>query len=78
MERRREIYAERQEERRRLREEQRVRGVNLSSTKLPSDEDEYLDDMPEEGCEDHYEDNYEENYEAGGQAEHDAYEELLP
>lgn len=74
MERRREIYAERQEERRRLREEQRVRGVNLSSTKLPSDEDEYLDDMPEEGCEDHYEDNYEESYEAGGQAEYDAYE----
>ena len=34
MERRRELYAERQEERRRLREEQRVRGVNLGSTKL--------------------------------------------
>lgn len=34
MDRRRELHAERQEERRRLREEQRVRGVNLDSTKL--------------------------------------------
>ena len=32
--RRREIHAERQEEKRRLREEQKVRGVNLDSTKL--------------------------------------------
>ena len=76
MERRREIYAERQEERRRLREEQRVRGVNLSSTKLPADEDEYLDDMQEadyeDGYEDNYEDNYEESYEAGGQTEDNA------
>lgn len=34
MDRRREIHAEKVEERRRLREEQRVRGVNLDSTKL--------------------------------------------
>lgn len=34
MDRRREIHAERLEEKRRLREEQRVRGVNLDSTKL--------------------------------------------
>lgn len=63
MERRRELYAERQEERKRLREEQRVRGVNLSSTKLPAAEEEYPDDMPEEDYEDGYEENYEENYE---------------
>lgn len=55
-----------------------MRGVNLSSTKLPSDEDEYLDDMPEEGCEDHYEDNYEESYEAGGQASMTRTRMLLP
>lgn len=42
IDRRRELYAERQEERRRLREEQRVRGVNLQSTYLePNEEDEY-------------------------------------
>ena len=34
MDRRREIRAERQEERRRLREEQRVRGVDLDATKI--------------------------------------------
>ena len=74
MERRRELYAERQEERRRLREEQRVRGVNLSSTKLPANEDEYLDDMQEADYEDGYEDNYEDDYEGRGQAEGNAYE----
>ncbi len=74
MERRREIHAERQEERRRLREEQRVRGVNLSSTKLPSDEEEYLDDMPEADYEDDYEENCGEAYEADSQEAYDAYE----
>ena len=64
MERRREIYAERQEERKRFREEQRVRGVNLSSTYIPPLEDEYLDDEPEDGYEDDYDDSYEEDYEA--------------
>lgn len=52
--RRREIHAERQEEKKRLREEQRVRGVNLDSTKLmepaaalmPEPEEE-ADDMPD-------------------------------
>ena len=58
MERRREIYTERQEERKRLREEQRVRGVNLSSTYIPPLEEEYLDDEPEDGYEDDYEDSY--------------------
>ncbi len=48
MDRRRELHAERQEERRRLREEQRVRGVDLGSTYLQSrDEEEYLEDEPE-------------------------------
>ncbi len=40
MDRRRELHAERQEERRRLREEQRVRGVDLLSTYLEPTEDE--------------------------------------
>nr|WP_252198584.1 DNA translocase FtsK [Clostridium sp. MCC353] len=53
--RRREIHAERQEEKRRLREEQRVRGVNLDSTKLmepaaalmPEPEEEFTEPVPE-------------------------------
>lgn len=45
MDRRREMHAERQEERRRLREEQRVRGVDLRSTYLePEDDEEYYDE----------------------------------
>lgn len=40
MDRRRELHAERLEEKRRLREEQRVRGVNLDSTKLTEPEPE--------------------------------------
>lgn len=45
MDRRREIHAERQEEKRRLREEQRVRGVDLTSTYLePLDDEEYYDE----------------------------------
>lgn len=48
MERRRELHAERQEERRRLRYEQRVRGVDLDSTYLePYDEDEEYPDGEE-------------------------------
>lgn len=50
MDRRRELHAERQEERRRLREEQRVRGVNLESTDLSAEE--YYDDEDYEDCED--------------------------
>ena len=45
MDRRREIHAERQEERRRLREEQRVRGVDLTSTYLePLEDEDYYDE----------------------------------
>lgn len=54
MSRRREIHAERQEERRRLREEQKIRGVNLDATRLTyaSDPDlqealDGLDEMPD-------------------------------
>ncbi len=48
MDRRREMHAERQEERRRMREEQRVRGVDLLSTYLePNDEEDYLENEPE-------------------------------
>lgn len=56
--RRREIHAERQEERRRLREEQRVRGVNLGSTDLSAydEEEEYYDE---------YEDGHEKDYQEG-------------
>ena len=57
MERRRELYSKRQEERKQLRKEQRVRGVNLGSTKLLSSENEYQDD----GLEDTFEDGYYEN-----------------
>ena len=63
MERRREIYTERQEERKRLREEQRVRGVNLSSTYIPPLEDEYPDEEPEDGYEDDYDDSYDDDCE---------------
>ena len=73
MERRRELYAERQEERRRLREEQRVRGVNLGSTKLSASDNEDAVDMPQEGFEDGWDGNNEEDYgkssEDGGSAE---------
>ncbi len=62
MERRREVYAQRQEERKKLREEQRVRGVNLSSTKLSPAKESYPDDTMEDGYED-YEDSYENSYE---------------
>ncbi|MDO4268615.1 MAG: DNA translocase FtsK 4TM domain-containing protein [Eubacteriales bacterium] len=51
MDRRRELHAERQEERRRLREE-RVRGVNLGSTDLS------VRDMDEEPYDEEYEDEY--------------------
>ena len=63
MERRRELYAERQEERRRLREEQRVRGVNLGSTKLSTADDEYAEDMPQDGWDDSNEEGYGKNSE---------------
>ena len=73
MERRRELYAERQEERRRLREEQRVRGVNLGSTKLSASDNEDAVDMPQEGFEDGWDGNNEEDYgkssEDGGSAD---------
>ncbi len=48
MDRRREIWAERQEEKRRLREERVVRGVNLDSTKLdePYPEEEQTEEKP--------------------------------
>ena len=73
MERRRELYAERQEERRRLREEQRVRGVNLGSTKLSAADNEDAEDMPQEGFEDGWDDSNEEDYgkssEDGGSAD---------
>ena len=73
MERRRELYAERQEERRRLREEQRVRGVNLGSTKLSASDNEDAEDMPQEGFEDGWDGNNEEDYgkssEDGGSAD---------
>lgn len=55
--RRREIHAERQAERRRLREEQRVRGVNLGSTDLS-----VYDEYKEDEYYDEYEDGYEEDY----------------
>lgn len=53
MDRRRELHAMREEERRRLKEEQRVRGVNLSATRLLTPEDEeygevYGDEYDEE------------------------------
>ncbi|MGN0158148.1 MAG: DNA translocase FtsK 4TM domain-containing protein [Brotaphodocola sp.] len=49
MDRRREIHAERQEERRRMREEQRVRGVDLTSTYLePLHDEEDYDEEPEQ------------------------------
>ena len=63
MERRREIYTERQEERKRLREEQRVRGVNLSSTYITPLEDEYPDEEPDDGYEDDYDDSYDDDCE---------------
>ena len=44
MDRRKEIWAERQEERKRLREERIVRGVDLDSTKLGGDEEESWDE----------------------------------
>ena len=73
MERRRELYAERQEERRRLREEQRVRGVNLGSTKLSASDNEDAVDMPQEGFEDGWDGSNEEDYgkssEDGGSAD---------
>lgn len=73
MERRRELYAERQEERRRLREEQRVRGVNLGSTKLSASDNEDAEDMPQEGFEDGWDGSNEEDYgkssEDGGSAD---------
>ena len=73
MERRRELYAERQEERRRLREEQRVRGVNLGSTKLSASDNEDAEDMPQEGFEAGRDGSKEEDYgkssEDGGSAD---------
>ena len=73
MERRRELYAERQEERRRLREEQRVRGVNLGSTKLSASDNEDAEDMPQESFEDGRDGSNEEDYgkssEDGGSAD---------
>ena len=73
MERRRELYAERQEERRRLREEQRVRGVNLGSTKLSASDNEDAEDMPQEGFEAGRDGRNEEDYgkssEDGGSAD---------
>ena len=73
MERRRELYAERQEERRRLREEQRVRGVNLGSTKLSASDNEDAEDMPQEGFEAGRDGSNEEDYgkssEDGGSAD---------
>ncbi len=74
--RRREIHAERQEERRRLREEQRVRGVNLGSTDLSAYEDEeYYDDEYDgdeyDGSE--YHDGYDGAY-GGGYDDHGYYE----
>ena len=73
MERRRELYAERQEERRRLREEQRVRGVNLGSTKLSASDNEDAVDMPQEGFEAGWDGSNEEDYgkssEDGGSAD---------
>lgn len=44
MDRRRELHAIREEERRRIREEQRVRGVNLNATRLMTPEDEEYDE----------------------------------
>ena len=81
MSRRRELHAERQEERRRLREEQRVRGVNLDSTDLSSyDEDGYEDYEDYEEYEDAYPDGdhpdgYGEGYPEPYDAEQEAYEE---
>ena len=72
MERRREIHAERQEERRRLREEQRVRGVNLGSTYLPAKEDEYLEEDPEADYGERYEDDYDNGYDDGSADNHDS------
>ncbi len=62
MERRRELYSRRQEERKQLREEQRVRGVNLGSTKLSSPENEYQDDVLEDTFEDGYYENDADDY----------------
>ena len=72
MERRREIHAERQEERRKLREEQRVRGVNLGSTYLPAKEDEYLEEDPEADYGERYEDDYDNGYDDGSADNHDS------
>lgn len=44
MDRRRELHAIREEERRRIREEQRVRGVNLNATRLMTPEEEDYDE----------------------------------
>lgn len=67
--RRRVIHEERKEERKRLREERRVRGVNLNSTRLGYEErlpeEEYYDEgYPEDGYGEEYEDS---GYEAYGE-----------
>ncbi len=81
VERKRVIHEERKEERKRLREEQKLRGVNLSSTKLDAWVDEpeadVYDDYPEYEGQDGYEeygadDRYEEY---GAYEEYEAYEE---
>lgn len=53
MDRRRERYTERKEEQKRLREEQKVRGVNLDSTRLtePEGEPQYISELPAEAGE---------------------------
>lgn len=48
MDRRKELHAERREEQKRLREEQRVRGVNLDSTNLMGELPEEPEDLPDE------------------------------
>ena len=65
MERYREIHAERQEERRKLKEEQRVRGVNLSSTNLSSS-DRNTYGVAEDSDYDYGEDSGYEEYDSDG------------